>query len=48
MYLPIHETVKPSHCVGVPKVTLKARTDERKEVIYVQERRRDGGRMFEK
>jgi hypothetical protein len=36
MYLPVHEMVKMSHCVGVPKVTLKALTEERKEVIYAQ------------
>jgi hypothetical protein len=49
MYLPVHEMVKASHCVGVPgpKVTLKALTAERNEVIYVQKRKRDDVRMLE-
>lgn len=45
VYLPVHETVKSSHWVGAEKLTAKAPTEETKEAIYVQERRRDDDRM---
>jgi hypothetical protein len=38
--LPIHETTRSSHWVGVPIVTLNACTPDREEVMYVNKLRR--------
>jgi len=35
-HLPVHDTVKGSHWVGVSKLTVKALTEERKNIIYAQ------------
>jgi hypothetical protein len=48
MCLPVHETARSSHWVGIPTVTLNACTTERKEALYVNKRRRGDFRILEK